>query len=361
MWNVLDTIMAFCWLSTLYLALIRLQMKKILFINTKRNLYGTKSALFLAEYLREKGYDVETTPFCNYEHKKLKFFKKLNFMSRKVKFIKSGFKFIQDSKKYHAIIFFQEINNKDFISRLVLANKNLIFVPMYDWYIDIRFERFYYLLENGIKILNFSQILQKRFSNIVEIFRYRGCAANDPLYLKFFIEPKEFKDSSLHKIFFLQRRDEINFLALKIIFGHYRIDKLHIHYALDIDQDPLIPNKEDTQKYNITYSTWFENPDDMQKIMDECGIFIAPRTSEGIGLSFLNALAHGKVIIAHNAPTMSEYITHNVNGYLLDFENPHPLDFSNIESVRENAKKLAIEGYQKWLAEREKVIDFIES
>ncbi len=46
-------------------------------------------------------------------------------------------------------------------------------------------------------------------------------------------------------------------------------------------------------------------------------ILIAPRLYEGAGMFFLEALARGCGVFAHDAPTMSEYITHGVDGYLL--------------------------------------------
>jgi hypothetical protein len=52
------------------------------------------------------------------------------------------------------------------------------------------------------------------------------------------------------------------------------------------------------------------------KYLDKANIYIAPRLSEGVGLSFIEAMAKGCAVFAHDAPTMSEYITHKTNGYL---------------------------------------------
>ncbi|MBN1440312.1 MAG: glycosyltransferase [Anaerolineales bacterium] len=44
----------------------------------------------------------------------------------------------------------------------------------------------------------------------------------------------------------------------------------------------------------------------------------SPRgTSEGVGLTFLEALGRGCAVFAYDAPTMSEYIAHGENGFLL--------------------------------------------
>lgn len=181
------------------------------------------------------------------------------------------------------------------------------------------------------------------------------------MYIQYFLKPQNFITAPLNKVFFWQRREEINFLSIKKIFANYPIS-LHIHNAPDpLDVRLFSANERDKKLYKITESSWFENASDMQKVMQTCGIYIAPRLDEGIGLSFLHALSLGMVVIAQNAPTMSEYITHNVNGYLVDFENPQALDFSNIESVRQNARKLATEGYEKYLIAKEQIVGFIES
>lgn len=51
--------------------------------------------------------------------------------------------------------------------------------------------------------------------------------------------------------------------------------------------------------------------------LNQANIFIAPRISEGVGLSFIEALTRGVAVFAYNAPTMNEYIVHKINGYLL--------------------------------------------
>lgn len=334
-------------------------MKKILFVNDSWNLYKTKSSLFLVDFLRQKGYEVDIITFRKFKPSKLNILKNA--------------KNIRNSKKYHTIIFFQEIYKMKFLQKLHC--KNIIFIPMYDWYQVVDYKIFAEMLENGIKIINFSKTLQNRMLNIVEMLEYcseykgnistakvpkKAISDNQLLYLQYFIKPKEFQDSDISKVFFWQRIEEINFLPLKIIFKNLPVS-IHIHAAPDKKNSFIHPNQDDEKQYHITYSQWFENKEDMEKLLNTCGIYIAPRFYEGIGLSFLHALSLGKVIIAQDSPTMNEYITHNVNGYLVDFENPKPLDFSNLKIVQENAKKLAAQGYSKWLEDREKIIDFIES
>lgn len=50
---------------------------------------------------------------------------------------------------------------------------------------------------------------------------------------------------------------------------------------------------------------------------EKANIFIAPRASEGVGMSFLEAMARGSAVVAYDAPTMNEYIHDGHNGLLL--------------------------------------------
>lgn len=98
----------------------------------------------------------------------------------------------------------------------------------------------------------------------------------------------------------------------------------------------------------------------MQKKIQECDIYIAPREYEGIGMSFLEAMAMGKAVIALNNPTMNEYIVNNQTGYLYDKNNPKPINFSNISNIRKNTHQYMKNGYKNWNKEKNKIIRLIK-
>jgi glycosyltransferase involved in cell wall biosynthesis len=96
-------------------------------------------------------------------------------------------------------------------------------------------------------------------------------------------------------------------------------------------------------------------------MLAKANIFISPRKKEGIGMSFLEALAMGMCIIANNEATMNEYLKNGENGYLFNLNNGQKINLSHWEEVRENSKKLATEGYGQWLKDKEKINNFISS
>lgn len=71
-----------------------------------------------------------------------------------------------------------------------------------------------------------------------------------------------------------------------------------------VKEIPVAPDGADAHRHYLQY-------------LDQASIFVAPRLYEGVGLSFIEALARGCAVFAHDAPTMNEYITHKKDGYLL--------------------------------------------
>jgi len=96
------------------------------------------------------------------------------------------------------------------------------------------------------------------------------------------------------------------------------------------------------------------------KAMSECGVFVAPRRLEGIGLGFLEAMAIGKCVIANDAPTMNEYIANGKNGVLVNVDVAEDgglkLCPEDVASIQEEAYKSCIDGRCGWVAVDEPAI-----
>lgn len=78
-------------------------------------------------------------------------------------------------------------------------------------------------------------------------------------------------------------------------------------------------------------------------------VFIAPRKSEGIGLSFLEALSLGRPVIAYNYPVMSEYILHGVTGVLLNSRSTVIDPYADWEQMGRSANKSVVTGRENYL------------
>ena len=78
-------------------------------------------------------------------------------------------------------------------------------------------------------------------------------------------------------------------------------------------------------------------------------------------MSFLEAMAMGKVVIAIDNPTMNEYIINNETGYLFNLKRPEVINLSNIDRIQKNTYEYVCAGYLKWESSKNLIIKFIES
>lgn len=251
-------------------------------------------------------------------------------------------------ESYHAVIFWQSISYQMVKS---VKCKNVVFFPMYDDSGGMP-DYFWHKLSH-VKIISFSKTLYKRVKDL-------GLKA---LYLQFYPEPIEVKQKSSKElsVFFWQRRNEIAWpLVKQILCVPNSVKKVHIHTAVDPGQTFVKPTMEDEKRYNITYSNWFDTKEEYIEVIRACDVYIAPRLYEGIGFSFLEAMAMGKAVIAADCPTMNEYIINGVNGFLFSPEQPSNIQIENLLLIQENAQSGIAAGRLYWEFEKEKVSSFID-
>jgi hypothetical protein len=150
------------------------------------------------------------------------------------------------------------------------------------------------------------------------------------------------------------------------LVGDTRFSRLHFHMAQDPDtpsaqQEVEPPSPAAQKRHHITLSRWFEQQRDYLEVVNGSNVYFAPRPSEGIGFSFLEAMAMGMCIVAPDAPTMNEYITDGVTGLLWNIGRPHSLDFSQVAELGRRARDKVAAGHQKWLSELPVLREFVEA
>ncbi|MEH6446044.1 MAG: glycosyltransferase [Oceanospirillaceae bacterium] len=101
--------------------------------------------------------------------------------------------------------------------------------------------------------------------------------------------------------------------------------KCHIHNSID----SYLPTD-----HSIRFdSQYFEDKNDLNKLLLNSEYFICPRPCEGIGLSYLHALSLGCIPIGVDGPGMQDYIQHGVTGFLF---NPKDKKFKTLlKDIRE--------------------------
>ncbi len=181
------------------------------------------------------------------------------------------------------------------------------------------------------------------------------------MYRQYWTEPRAGLPSENNdvSVFFWQRSPHITWETVKKLLADVHISKTHYHTSTNIHGETDRPSDSDIEKYNIEYSDWFESPEKYKKTFEEYSVYIAPREEEGIGLSFIEAMSAGKCVIAPDAPTMNEYISHGVNGYLYDAHDPQPLHITDIRFISRSAAESAEKGYAGWQTSEPDIISFI--
>lgn len=237
------------------------------------------------------------------------------------------------------------------------AHPNVIYIPMLDQFGQWQGPLFnlaeFWEPFQGSKVMNFSNAVHcmtTGFGIVSHFVRYYRAVPDAP-------PPPQ---QGLHGFFWLRRERELPWQVIRRLIANSKFDSFHIHLATDPGTPPAtLPPQEDIAYHNITTSTWFEDKSDLNALIARANIYFAPRLEEGIGQSFLEAMARGQCVVAPNQGTMNEYILPGLNGLLYDIGSPTALDFADAIELGSRAKKGAEIGRLHWQRAEQKLVDFI--
>jgi hypothetical protein len=212
-------------------------------------------------------------------------------------------------------------------NRFFVPGKRNVFVPMYDneWASRWQWRRISW---SGIGVISFCDKVSAHA---------RKCGVSNLLDVRFFPNPKDFpqEPGDSKRVFLWERGDVTRAMAERL----FPAEKGYV--------------------FDVKGANEFLSCEDYLARIAKCGIVIAPRRKEGIGMVFLEAMAMGKCVVAHNDATMNEYIKDGAAGILFDADAPHEIDSGAISCVRSNMQIAAAAFHAKWLSDREKINDFI--
>jgi hypothetical protein len=205
--------------------------------------------------------------------------------------------------------------------------KRNVFVPIYDneWGSYWQWKR---IAWSGMGVISFCQKVSDHA---------RRCGVKNILGVRYFPDPAEFPQAAGDpKRVFLWERGDIGRSVAEKLFPP------SAGYVFDVKRADEFLDRD-------TY---------LQRI-SQCGIVIAPRRKEGIGMVFLEAMAMGKCVVACDDATMNEYITHGENGILFHLGDLKPVDEAMVRHVLENVGRSAAEFRARWLQDKAKINTFI--
>jgi hypothetical protein len=180
-------------------------------------------------------------------------------------------------------------------------------------------------------------------------------------YLQYFPDPSRtpvIDDFCELRGFLWQRRPREGFNAdLGSQLCGSSLASMHIHLAADDGENYLVTTPlATTSKWSADNSIYLAH-------LRSANVFFAPRATEGIGISNLEAMAHGMCVLAHNDATANEYLINGENGYLYNILQPQEVGITpkHAKQFGRAARKTIEVGYENFLEKCDSLLSFIES
>lgn len=234
----------------------------------------------------------------------------------------------------------------------LIAPEKLTFIPMWDGVMHADYG-FWEPLRR-VRIISFAWSLHERLRNW----------GFNSFQTQYFPDPARFEpvtDFSRLRGFLWQRRPEFGWPQVRALAKQVDWEWFNLHVGIDPTYGQIDPpDISQIRRHDIRLTRFSVDPGQSRALTRQANVYFAPRSSEGIGMSFLEAMARGQCVVAANAPTMSEYMTHGVTGLLYDIHKLEPLDFSRAAEIGAAARRHVEIGYESWLYDRrERLLDIL--
>ena len=252
-------------------------------------------------------------------------------------------------KKYDVLVLFQmPVPSTELKSKF--RYKKAAYFPMYDGTGEAPDS--FWADYKDFNIVNFSSTLHNRLIKM-------GFSS---YYIQYYPKPVDNIEWGNKKSAFFWHRT--NYITINTVAGLVRqldLEHIHLHIAEDPGIEDVQPDKEVSEHFHITTSQWFNAKEDMLEEIKKSSYYIAPRLYEGIGMSFLEAMAMGRCVVAANHPTMNEYICNGENGLLYDYGEQRIINPDDVRILQEKAYKNIVNGYAAWERDKHNILDWLEA
>ncbi len=304
-------------------------MKKILFIDLSSH-QNTLSTIFLMDLLRTR-YEV-TVRYVSSRHDP-------NMPTRK------------EVSEYDGIVYLQFSPS---VWRAKFFHKPQIYVPMYDNE-TYNYAKWLRIKLDGGRVISFTD-------KEGGVLRLLGLKVLD---VRYYTPKREFHPGSVRRLFLWDR----GYVQLEKIMKLFKPSDLdEIVYRCQKSKGAYYQRLGQEFGFNVKIvpTEQYLGREEYLKIFYDCGIFVAPRLKEGIGMSFLEGTALGKCVIAHDDATMNEYLTNNETGILVNLMEKETTSLSIsedlIQKIQRQAYNMHVEGRRKWdEVYKNALLDFVES
>lgn len=219
-----------------------------------------------------------------------------------------------------------------------MSQEKVVFIPMWDSALHLRQDWWKSL--GRMRVLSFSWTLHQRL---------RNWGVNS-FHAQYFPNPADYtvvEDFETLRGFLWQRRPEIGWATVSKLSGMTKWDSFQLHFGIDPGFEEVEPpSAVACRRNNISFSRFSQEFDSSKAAI--ANVYFAPRMTEGIGMTFLEAMARGQCVVANDAPTMSEYITNRLNGILYDGNNIGSVDLRCAREFGAAARRTIEMGFADW-------------
>ncbi len=229
--------------------------------------------------------------------------------------------------------------------RIAEPGKHCVFVPMYDneWGSRWQWRR---IADSEMAVVSFC-------GRITE--HARKCGVKNLLDVRFALPPSPAPGNP--RVAVLWDRGQVGIGQVRRLFAPDDLDKLIVVRRPGGEKAPEPIPDEVREAYHVELHEGGYLPDEEYRaLLAEPGVYIAPRFTEGIGMSFLEALAAGKIVVAHKDATMDEAVEDGMNGRLVDMRNPTRIDLPATDPATRLAK--AEKRHEHWKKDEERILAF---
>lgn len=237
------------------------------------------------------------------------------------------------------IVIFQAIIPREVLERYITFRTGVI-IPMYDDP-ELKTKARLRCEYQDFQIICFSR------SDYIT-FLHKGFLAR---YIQYFPQPQNIEDNygQITSIYFWNRVNSVNLETLRQTTQNLNLKEIIWHKAID-PHNVHSERPDFGPEVKIEETEWSQDVTSVYKRMLGSAFYFAPRNQEGIGMSFLNAMAMGRCVIAVDNPTMNEYIEDGETGLLYSLSDPLPIYVDNIRTIQKNTLAYIQKGYDNWLS-----------
>jgi len=207
-----------------------------------------------------------------------------------------------------------------------ITGKRCVYLPMYDneWASKWHWRRLALL---GMNVISFCRKVTEHA---------KACGVSNVLEVRFAFDPEKFAGMSGDpRIASFWDRGDISTETAKSLFEDGAVDEVMVKNG-------------------------FLDDEGYRRFLSRPGVFVAPRRKEGIGMAFLEQVAMGKCVIAHDDATMNEYLEDGVTGILMDMRHPRKVSAREISAVRANMPTFAKSLYETWQRDIPRILDYFD-